>query len=85
MAAKVFVVERKRDGVSVSVDARGAVEGAALSLHGPDSEARLSLVVRHDASGAGRPEDVVSALGFEPHSVVRRAIGLEGEAWPRIG
>jgi radical SAM-linked protein len=43
---------------------------------------RIALVVRHDASGAGRPEDVASALGYEARWVNRRAIGLDGERHP---
>ena len=48
-----------------------------------DDAPRIALVVRHDATGAGRPEDVAAALGYEARSIVRRAIGLEGDPYPR--
>ena len=101
MAAPSIMVQRMRDGRSVMVEARGAVDDARL-LPAADSAIvprpdrlpdgtpsdtdapRIALVVRHDASGAGRPEDVAAALGYEARWIVRREIGLEGGPYPRL-
>ena len=97
LAATTCVVGRRRgEGQATSVDARGAVITARLLALGDrqgspawfnddrraDLAPRIALVVRHDALGAGRPEDVVAALGYDARWVLRRAIGLEGESHP---
>ena len=99
VGATSVVIHRVRDEKAVAVEVRGAVEGIILlgdsdgnngfeeasaraeTRHAP----RISLVVRHDVTGAGRPEDVAAALGYEARWIVRRAIGLEGDAYPPLG
>ena len=81
LAGSSSLVARSRDGRTTTIDARAHVISArVLDACDPDGAPVIGLVLRHDASGAGRPEDVATALGFEARSVNRRAIGIEGEA-----
>jgi hypothetical protein len=98
LKATSVIVHRARDGKLVAVEARGAVDGAVLlgendatgvfdEFPGDDwltDAPRLALVVRHDASGAGRPHDVAAAIGYEARWIVRSALGLEGEPRPNL-
>lgn len=98
LASPSVVVSRSRDGKTGVVETRGAVEDAVvvddgsgvvvrspfLDMDWPDDAPRLAVVVRHDASGAGRPDDVAAALGYEVRGIVRRAIVIEGEPMPLV-
>ena len=73
------------EDVVVVDDGSGAgVRSPFLDLDWPDDAPRLAVVVRHDASGAGRPDDVAAALGYEVRGIVRRAIVIEGEPMPLV-
>ena len=97
LAATSVVIERKRsDGHSIAVDVREAViAGATVAAVDrfnerdwyrgeleADRAPRFELVVRHNGAGAGRPEDVMAALGYEARWITRRAIGLHGDRLP---
>lgn len=86
------LVTRTRDGKSGNVDIRPFIIYAswiwdAPSLleddgHSLGAVARLWLVVRHDATGAGRPDDIAAALDLQSVNVTRTAIGLDDEPPP---
>ena len=97
LAATSVVIERKRsDGHSIAVDVREAViAGATVAAVDrfnerdwyrgeleADRAPRFEFVVRHSGAGAGRPEDVMAALGYEARWITRRAIGLHGDRLP---
>ena len=83
LAAASVPFERARDGKRV--DLRPLVLSLELAEDHDARRAgrmRLDIVVKLDAAGAGRPDEIVSALGLRARSVHRRRIGLEGESPP---
>ncbi|MCX5986417.1 MAG: TIGR03936 family radical SAM-associated protein [Chloroflexi bacterium] len=88
------LVTRTRDGKSSNVDIRPLLIDASWiwdasspledDRHSSGAVARLWLVVRHDATGAGRPDDVATALDLQSVDVTRTAIGLDDEPAPVI-
>ncbi len=92
LASPQAVVTRTRDGKSSNVDIRPLLIDAswiweAPSLTEADGHpagpvAHLWLVVRHDATGAGRPDDIAAALDLQVAEVTRTAIGLDDEPPP---
>ena len=90
LAADSFPWEDTRGEKTRHYDLRVLVQ--ELRLEGPcDGELRLSMRLRCDAAGVGRPEQVVKALGLpEPVRVHRRRLVLSDisparEAWRRRG
>jgi hypothetical protein len=80
LAAETFPLSRARDGKTV--DIRAGVRSLQLSDQSPPDRLALDMVLKLDASGAGRPEDVAAALGLRARSIHRLRIGLEGESPP---
>ncbi|MSQ43344.1 MAG: DUF2344 domain-containing protein [Chloroflexi bacterium] len=90
------LVPRTREGKSSNVDIRPFLIDASWLWDAPPplagesqglgeispAVARLWLVVRHDATGAGRPDDVAAALDLQAVEVTRSAIGLDDEPPP---
>jgi hypothetical protein len=81
MRATSVQLERARDGKTI--DVRPFVLSLALADARTASPAlTLEMVVRLDAAGAGRPDDVAAALGLRARSIHRTMIGLEGQPPP---
>ena len=85
-------VTRTREGKSSNVDIRPFIINASWMWDATSpleddgyplgSVARLWLVVRHDATGAGRPDDIAASLDLQVVEVTRTAIGLDDEPPP---
>jgi len=87
LAAKALPRQRVRDGRTVPYDLRPLVLdvwiGDAGARDGLGGSARLSMLLRLDAAGAGRPEEVAAALGLRARTIHRERLGLEGDVATR--
>ncbi|MHB8515688.1 MAG: TIGR03936 family radical SAM-associated protein, partial [Dehalococcoidia bacterium] len=66
LAADTFPWEHKREDEVRAYDIRALVDRIDLAARTGDSAIRLHLRLRSDNTGAGRPEQVVAALGLPP-------------------
>ena len=83
VSARSVAHVRARDGKTVDVRPFVlSLELASGALTSDPPRVRLDMVVRLDASGAGRPDDVAGAIGLRARSIHRTKIGLDGEAPP---
>ena len=81
--------EHKRENETRSYDIRALVEGIDVAPH--DGGTRLTMRLRNDNAGAGRPEQVVAAIGLPAPSLIHRTKlvlaqrSLAREAWRKRG
>jgi radical SAM-linked protein len=89
LAAETFPWEHKRDDETKTYDLRALVHD--ITVAPCDGALRLKMLLRTDNSGAGRPEQVVAALGLPPPARIHRTrLLLSGaspgrEAWRKRG
>lgn len=89
LAAETFPWEHKRDDETKSYDLRALVHDLAVAPC--DGGLRLKMLLRTDNSGAGRPDQVVAALGLPaPRRIHRTRLLLTGasaarDAWRKRG
>jgi radical SAM-linked protein len=89
LAAEVLPWEHKRDDETKTYDLRALIHDVRIEPH--EGALRLRMLLRADNSGAGRPEQVVAALGLPaPDRIHRTKLVLSGasparEAWRRRG
>ena len=81
--------EHKRENETRSYDIRALVEAIDVAPH--DGGTRLTMRLRNDNAGAGRPEQVVAAIGLPAPSRIHRTKlvlaqrSLAREAWRKRG
>ena len=81
MKSSSVLVARRRDGKSI--DVRPMVLSLSLAESAaPTGRVALQMTVKLDSSGAGRPDEIATALGLRARATHRRRIGLDGEAPP---
>lgn len=91
LALETLAWEHKREEDVRTYDLRGLVTGIEVEPHPPAGIVRLRMTLRNDSNGAGRPEQVVAALGLPaPVRVHRTLLRLAGispvrQAWRKRG
>lgn len=89
LALETLTWEHKRDDETKTYDLRALIHDIRLEPN--EGALRLRMLLRADNSGAGRPEQVVAALGLpQPQRIHRAKIVLSGasparEAWRKRG
>jgi radical SAM-linked protein len=89
LALDTLAWEHRRDDETKTYDLRALIHDIRIEPH--EGALRLRMLLRADNSGAGRPEQVVAALGLpQPHRIHRTKIVLSGasparEAWRKRG
>lgn len=90
LAAETIPWEHKREDEMKSYDIRAQVEEIAIAAREEDA-LRLTLRLKNDSSGSGRPEQVMLALGLpSPIRIHRTKLILAGasparDAWRKSG
>ena len=91
LAADTFPWEHKREDEVRSYDIRALVDRIDVADQADGAAVRLHMRLRSDNAGAGRPEQVVAALGLPPPARVHRTRlvlaqrSLAREAWRTRG
>jgi hypothetical protein len=89
LAAETLLWEHKRDDETKTYDLRALIHDIRIEPH--EGALRLRMLLRVDNSGAGRPDQVVAALGLpQPERIHRTKLLLSGasparEAWRKRG
>jgi hypothetical protein len=71
LAAETIAWEHKRENETRSYDIRAQVETIAIVANN-ESSTTLTMRLKNDNSGSGRPEQIVAALGLPPPTRIHR-------------